>query len=238
MSVHYNECVICYERVGRNRNRPCLRHAYHKHCLDRWRNTKGNWNGQCLHCNTIIDERARSIYSSSLDKDAEPDAELKGTGVRRCPRCRVHFIRYGGCDWVTCQCGHGFRTTAPDLQPWYRNDYYITLAILACLAAIVILISLLTHHARNHPDCQREHLKFQSTCHPCWHEYNTLKAVVDGLDCDTDETPNTRLLVKHSAVMVERQQFRCSVCDHSNQIKIDEAVDACARNAIKTLLLG
>lgn len=146
--VKSNECHICRESLRRSRRgvRQYCDHPYHTKCLDEWRQKNPQWNGKCFYCFATMD------LTNPLRSDLPAEDELVGVdGVRRCPRCRAHYVRDGGSDYITCRCGHEFRTSAPEpiqqlppiqlpTQPDFRFNSILFCMLFACGTVVFVSI--------------------------------------------------------------------------------------------------
>lgn len=216
------QCIVCHDRVGPRQPKLC-RHPYHRGCLRQWHETDPNWNGQCPLCRTVIYQeplddviRRYRQYDRYPRVDTEPDEELTASGVRRCPACRAQFIRDGGCTWMTCRCGHGFTTTAPNLERKVlgvvpeSNLLAISLITFTVLFTLLLIVSETTF--RSHPECTTDQVRLSTTCDPCWHEYHIAHALLDGnTNCEPPEL--VYFLPKGLKSYTEWKLARCTLCD-------------------------
>jgi len=144
------ECAICLDMLGADMQMLACGHAFCRPCIGRHVETRrgDGLEANCPMCQIRLtgydvrkccpSARARhrrwSFHRASSTCTAAPrssvpaltDDELSALGLQRCPRCRSAIEKNGGCNHMTCRCGHHFQWrgriigSAPD-QPVQRG---------------------------------------------------------------------------------------------------------------------
>ncbi|CAE7370501.1 unnamed protein product [Symbiodinium natans] len=72
----------------------------------------------CFMCEHQWDATSGVVEADTELPEGEEVAEVSVAGVRvkRCPKCREYIEKNGGCDHMTCRCGHQFSWST--LKPW------------------------------------------------------------------------------------------------------------------------
>lgn len=249
--VQSNECHVCFASLGRSRRgvRQVCDHPYHEACLTTWRQTNPRWDGRCFYCSSSVTTAHIQRMPVSLPSDADPDedlAEVDGALVRRCPNCRVHFVRDGGCTHMTCRCGHQFHTQAEA-----HGDNYPILAMLICLIGIVSFVTALTmvllvsavKVSRETGVCEPyAGLLHAPQCFPCLHALQLLRAKRDDLVyCDTSDLSIETLLLRLDGITAvseyEDAQNSCARCLSTAAYEAEEVLKFCYnREFLKVIL--
>lgn len=225
-----DECHICFERVSRHQRQRCV-HRYHRGCLQRWRTVRRTWNGRCFHCDVVVDETAAAQNAAQGDDDPDPDPVYEASPfVRRCPFCRVPFVRVSGCRIMTCICGEEFITDAPLLPEPHKEESWLCIGVTMTLLLIGFIAMCFA--SRTHPDCVAEQAELVSQCYPCWHKYHILTAGVQGvLFCREQELePDLRWLKLSYSLShaVQGQREECIQCDSKLKEQMGHARSDCS----------
>lgn len=120
-------CAICLEPLGTAGPVQALAcgHAYCRPCVGQHVATRraDGLVADCPMCKAHLTDREaqaccparrlRAVNSRApLVSNAAPaltDVELSELGLQRCPRCRIAIEKNGGCNQMTCRCGHRFQ---------------------------------------------------------------------------------------------------------------------------------
>lgn len=209
-----DECHICFDRVSRHQRQRCV-HRYHRGCLQRWRTVRRTWNGQCFHCQAVVDETAAAQSRTHDDDDPDPDPMYEASPfVRRCPFCRSPFVRVSGCRIVTCICGEEFITDAPLLpEPSKEESWWRVGVTISLIWALGVFFSVAFFAFQTHPNCVAEQEQLFAQCYSCWHKYHILDAGIEGMSvCEEQELePDMRWFKEASTTRLEQQCIECDI---------------------------
>lgn len=134
------ECVACYEVVEKSCS-TCV-HPCHSKCATKYLELNPDWNKKCFVCgcgDCVFDApalRANPIIGNL-------PAELAAIpGLKTCPGCGTAVEKNGGCDFVRCRCGVGFRFSNRQLYNFATDDELIVILFAVCVLVFVILMCI------------------------------------------------------------------------------------------------
>ena len=247
--VRSNECHVCFASLGRSRRgiRQYCDHPYHEACLTTWRQTNPRWNGQCFYCETPLGpapvqapgilERLNRVLLR--DTDVPADEELKVVDgeeiVRRCPRCLVHFVRDGGCEHITCRCGHEFLTRGVSAEqqrgrlPGVPDCAILSIGLVLGFCLLMLMAMTMV---RKYGICEAIHAEElrESMCYPCFHELQLLQAKIDDYEyCDANDLSTAMLRYESASAGVEHvwKKMSCDWCRRSKTQEVEKIMRSC-----------
>lgn len=154
-----------------------------------------------------------------MDEPADDELKLVDGAeiVRRCPNCHAHFVRDGGCEHMTCRCGHRFRTRG--VSNWRPGRHDLSPGFVVGVLTLLLLGALLPEVKRTSEvvSCEPEYARLlqAAQCLPCHHELQLLNAKREDLVyCNATDTSSEMIrLIHESALAALRYDFEKDSCD-------------------------